>query len=67
MVLSWIRNFISNNLISSVIQLETRQQVGEDLKERYALSNSIQISQIKCIILIHVEEQLPIASLVYHS
>jgi gag-polypeptide of LTR copia-type/Integrase core domain/Retrotransposon gag protein/GAG-pre-integrase domain len=46
-VLSWMWNSVSKELTNSVIYLNTAKEVWDDLKERYAPSNSVQIYQIK--------------------
>lgn len=61
-VLSWIWNSVSKELTSSVIYLETAKEVWDDLKERYAPNNSIQMYQIKRALSMHTQNDLSVSA-----
>ena len=47
MVLSWLINSMSKDLISSVIYLNTAQEVWIDLKNRFSQSNGLRVFELR--------------------
>jgi hypothetical protein len=47
MVLSWILNSVSQEIASSIIYIESAQEMWEDIKERFSQSNGPRIFQLQ--------------------
>jgi hypothetical protein len=47
MVLSWILNSISQEISSSIIYIESAQEMWNDIKERFSQSNGPRIFQLQ--------------------
>ncbi|RVX01388.1 Retrovirus-related Pol polyprotein from transposon TNT 1-94 [Vitis vinifera] len=62
MILSWILNSLSQDLVDSVIFSTTAQEVWEDLRDRFSQSNAPRIFQIERDIACLTQDQMTVAA-----
>lgn len=62
MILSWLLNFVSREIASSVMSLDTTKKVWDDLSYQFRISNAPRIFHIKNAISILAQNNLPVVT-----